>query len=154
MSKVDYDAGAAEYAQHRRVHPRGLQDLVVTVQPGASSAVLEVGSGNGNYLHANSQISGCGCWGIDPSEAMLAVARERLPRAMLRQDQAESLAGLPDGLFDLGAQPRLITPRHQSLLDQGRVQGLLLLPGQPQFGRIGWVVRNAHFPVIHTARQP
>lgn len=65
-----------------------------------AASVLDVGCGTGNYLLALDQLVGCTCWGIDPSEAMLTEARNRLPKARLSRATAED-TGLPAGHFDL-----------------------------------------------------
>ncbi len=99
MRPIDYDAIAREYGQHRRVHPEVLRSLLRDGPITASSRVLEVGCGNGNYTAAISRATGCGCWGIDPSAAMLAQARAQCPDATFRIGRAEAL-GVP-GRFDL-----------------------------------------------------
>jgi ubiquinone/menaquinone biosynthesis C-methylase UbiE len=111
MTHIDYNQLAAEYAQHRQVHPGVLEALCQDLTP--ASAVLEVGCGTGNYTHAIASLVGCTCWGIDPSVEMLAQARPRSsPPSVLpgREDRpapairyqvgrAESL-GVPAATFD------------------------------------------------------
>ena len=65
---IDYNKTAAEYAQHRQVHPRVLQSLLEISGVSSASKVLEVGCGTGNYILAVESLTGCVCWGIDPSE--------------------------------------------------------------------------------------
>ena len=74
--KLDYDLLAREYAQHRQVHPEVLKDLLQTGALNRSSQVLDVGCGTGNYTSALEKAAGCSCWGVEPSEQMLAKARE------------------------------------------------------------------------------
>jgi ubiquinone/menaquinone biosynthesis C-methylase UbiE len=95
-----YEVIAREYARHRRVHPEVLRCLISTGNLGSASSVLEVGCGTGNYLVALDEVIGCDCWGIDPSEAMLAEARKRSTKAQLFCVPAERM-GLPADQFDL-----------------------------------------------------
>jgi len=95
-----YQTIAPEYVRHRRVHPEVLRSLISMGEVGRESSVLDVGCGTGNYLLALSELVGCDCWGIDPSEAMLAEAQRRLTKAKLFRAPAEQ-TGLPTGQFDL-----------------------------------------------------
>lgn len=97
---IDYTGLAAEYARHRAVHPEVLRHLHRTGGVSATSKVLEVGCGTGNYTVALEVLAGCACWGTDPSEAMLSRARERSGRATFQPGRAERLE-FPDGFFDL-----------------------------------------------------
>jgi ubiquinone/menaquinone biosynthesis C-methylase UbiE len=95
---IDYDQFAADYVRHRRAHPEVLRHLSGAV--GASSRILEVGCGSGNYLGALAASAGCSCLGIDPSEEMLARARERFPGMRFQGGRAEGLE-FPPERFDL-----------------------------------------------------
>ena len=95
-----YQTIAADFVRHRRVHSEVLGSLVSTGDLGASSSVLDVGCGTGNYLWALSESVGCDCWGIDTSEAMVAEARKRISRAHLFCAPAERME-LPDTQFNL-----------------------------------------------------
>jgi SAM-dependent methyltransferase len=95
-----YQSIAPEYVRHRRVHPEVLRSLISTGGIDRNSSVLDVGCGTGNYLLALSEIVGCDCWGIDPSEAMLVEARRRLTKALMFCASAEH-PGLPLNQFDL-----------------------------------------------------
>jgi len=95
---LDYDQLAADYARHRRLHPGVLQALLSAVDRG--SRVLEVGCGTGNYIAALASVTGCACWGIDPSDEMLAQARARSNAVDYRTGGAERL-DFPADSFDL-----------------------------------------------------
>ena len=97
---MGYDALAADYARHRRVHPEVLKNLLLVGEIGASSRVLEVGCGTGNYTVALQGAVGCTCWGIDPSEEMLALARRSGGGILFRAGMAERLEFDPES-FDL-----------------------------------------------------
>jgi ubiquinone/menaquinone biosynthesis C-methylase UbiE len=99
-TKLDYDALAREYAQHRRVHPGVLNGLISTGGLHSASRVLDVGCGTGDTLAALESAVGCSCWGLDPSRGMLARARQRARSAHLSMARAEQL-GYPIGFFDL-----------------------------------------------------
>ncbi len=96
---IDYDRLAEDYALHRRVHPEVLRCLLRDGGISAESRVCEVGCGTGNYLAAIAGATGCECWGVDPSAAMLARAQAQCPAATFRPGRAEAL-NLP-GVFDL-----------------------------------------------------
>jgi ubiquinone/menaquinone biosynthesis C-methylase UbiE len=100
--QLDYDALAADYARHRRVHPGVLDRLIESGRVSAASRVLEVGCGTGNYLLALRESTGCAAWGLDPSGEMLARARARPGAEAVSWDQgrAESLPSAPSS-FDL-----------------------------------------------------
>lgn len=69
----------------------------VTVEPGA--AVLDVGCGVGAFLRLVAQ-RGAAPFGLDASEALLELARERVPEAELRVGDMEALP-YADDTFDL-----------------------------------------------------
>jgi SAM-dependent methyltransferase len=98
--KVDYDTLAREYALHRQVHPEVQKNLIRTGKLTGASRLLEVGCGTGNYAAALEKAVGCSCWGVDPSEQMLAKAGERIPGARLKMGRAEHLDH-PADYFDL-----------------------------------------------------
>jgi ubiquinone/menaquinone biosynthesis C-methylase UbiE len=95
-----YQCIAAEYARHRRVHPKVLDGLIATGAVHGDSQVLEIGCGTGNYICALRESTGCRCWGVDPSEQMLAQAMTRSPSVQFVCARAEDLA-LPGESFDL-----------------------------------------------------
>jgi SAM-dependent methyltransferase len=97
---ISYDALAADYATHRRVHPgvlRGLVDLCAEV---SALRVLEVGCGTGNYAAALAEMTSVRCSGLDPSPRMLEAARQKSAAAAWHQGSAESLP-FSSGAFDL-----------------------------------------------------
>jgi SAM-dependent methyltransferase len=94
---IDYDQMAAEYAEHRRIHPEVLRCLTSVLRPTAK--VLEVGCGTGNYVVAIREDTGCSCWGTDPSAEMLAQAAGRSGSVHLSHGRAEAL-DFPAGHFD------------------------------------------------------
>lgn len=97
---INYDQIATKYSQHRRIHPEVLKNLIETSGIDCEATVLEVGCGTGNYSLAISKLTGCTCWGIDPSTAMLALARSRSTAVNFQPGQAETL-DFPAGYFDL-----------------------------------------------------
>jgi ubiquinone/menaquinone biosynthesis C-methylase UbiE len=127
---IDYNAIAAEYARHRRVHPEVLRHLVETGGVGRASRVLEVGCGSGNYVVAVESLTGCACWGVDPSEEMLARARERSSSVHFQAGRAETL-DLPPDFFDLvfsvdvihhvGDRPAYFRAAHRALRPGGQI---------------------------------
>jgi SAM-dependent methyltransferase len=100
VSATNYEALAEEYARHRRVHPGVLRELIEFAKLNAESRVLEVGCGTGNYLLAIKEQAGCTAIGVDPSEAMLAHAKERSSDAAWLIGRAEALP-VPNQSLDL-----------------------------------------------------
>lgn len=97
---LDYDKLAAEYARHRQLHPQVLRSLLARSGIDATSKILEVGCGTGNYVIALQEAAGCTARGIDPSAEMLAKASGRGAPVILARGRAEELA-FSDGFFDL-----------------------------------------------------
>ena len=98
--KIDYDSLAREYAQHRQVQPKVLENLISVGKLDPASQVLDVGCGTGNYAVALEKTIGCTCWGIEPSEQMLSTARARTQRAHFKLGRAEQL-DYPAEFFDV-----------------------------------------------------
>lgn len=98
--KMDYDNLACEYAQHRRVHPGVLTSLLKKSHINATSSVLEVGCGTGNYIIAIQEAAGCICQGVDPSGQMLAKAHGHSQQVRFDLGQAEKLV-FPEAALDL-----------------------------------------------------
>lgn len=97
---IFYDTMAAEYSQHRKLHPEVLRDLLSESGVDHDSRVLEVGCGTGNYVTALQSATRCSCWGVDPSSEMLAAARERSERVTFQLGRAERLEFSAE-VFDL-----------------------------------------------------
>ena len=123
-----YDALAASYARHRQVHPGVLDELCQAVNQ--ESQVLEVGCGTGNYVLALQSLVGCACWGIDPSEEMLAQARARSTAVQFQRGQAERLefeTGSLDVVFTVdvihhvGDRPAYLQEAERVLRPRGRI---------------------------------
>jgi ubiquinone/menaquinone biosynthesis C-methylase UbiE len=74
--------------------------LVETSELSPASQVLDVGCGTGNYAIALDKAIGCSCWGIEPSEQMLAKAQERTRSIHFKIGKAEQL-DYPSEFFDL-----------------------------------------------------
>lgn len=97
---LNYNFLAQEYAKHRQVQPEVLKNLMEVGKLNSASHLLDVGCGTGNYTVALEKTLGCACWGIEPSEQMLAKAKERTQRAQFKIGKAEAL-DYPDESFDL-----------------------------------------------------
>jgi ubiquinone/menaquinone biosynthesis C-methylase UbiE len=97
---IDYDRIAAEYAQHRQVHPKVLENLISSARVSQASRVLDVGCGTGNYIRALHALTGCAGWGVDSSQEMLAQARQGAGGIRLQAGWAEQL-GFATACFDL-----------------------------------------------------
>jgi SAM-dependent methyltransferase len=97
---VDYDTFASAYAEHRRADPAVLRSLVAGARITASSRVLEVGSGTGNYSIAVEATTGAACVGVEPSDGMREVAASRASRVEFVTGAAERLP-FGAGVFDV-----------------------------------------------------
>jgi ubiquinone/menaquinone biosynthesis C-methylase UbiE len=97
---MDYDQLAGAYARHRGVHPGVFQRLIERGEVTTLSRVLEVGCGTGNYLTAIQSVTGCSAVGVDPSEGMLATARQQASMLTWLQGSGERLP-LDDASVDL-----------------------------------------------------
>jgi SAM-dependent methyltransferase len=98
MADLEYDALADRYAAHRTAHAEVVDALARRLGPG--SHVLEAGCGTGNYVVALQEATGAACFGVDPSEEMLAVARSRSGHVEFTLGTAERLP-FADRSFDL-----------------------------------------------------
>lgn len=89
---IDYNKISEHYTQHRqKAHPGVLEELLRGYEYEKSSTVLEVGCGTANYIVALESLTGSKCWGIDPSEKMLSVARKRSKEIIFKNGRAEQL---------------------------------------------------------------
>jgi len=75
------------------------EEAIRRVGIAAGQRVLDVGCGTGVFLRAAAD-RGAHVFGLDASEALLAIARERVPEADLRHGDMEALP-YPDGRFDV-----------------------------------------------------
>ena len=90
MSTPIYDKIGVSYNATRRADPYITSRIRHLLQPRPGNRYLDVGCGTGNYLHELSapEIS---FYGIDPSETMLSVARERNPGTNFLNAKAEAI---------------------------------------------------------------
>ncbi len=89
---IDYNKISGDYTQHRQnVHPEVLKELLTGTNYQESSKILEVGCGTANYIISIQSLTGSKCWGIDPSEKMLSVARERSKIIRFQNGRGEQL---------------------------------------------------------------
>jgi SAM-dependent methyltransferase len=98
-SVIDYSQLAVDYARHRKVHSEAVRSLVSDARLTASSRVLDIGCGTGNYAMAVHEAVGCQCWGIDPSIEMLALAAPESTSVQFQPGDAEEL-DFDDGSLD------------------------------------------------------
>lgn len=99
--KIEYGNIANQYERNRRINEAVLADLLSVSRIDAFSKVLDVGCGTGNYILAIAERVGCQCWGIEPSDNMLAAARRRgQGRVTLLKASAEEMM-FSDSFFDL-----------------------------------------------------
>ncbi|MBC6448650.1 class I SAM-dependent methyltransferase [Actinokineospora xionganensis] len=100
MTTLNYDDLATEYARHRRTYPGLIEHIVRRAGVTAEHTVLEVGCGTANHVAAVRRETGAKCFGVEPSEQMLAVARTQPEDLDLRQGYAQEL-DFPAATFDL-----------------------------------------------------
>lgn len=75
------------------------QEVIRRLGIGAGQRVLDIGCGSGAFLRAAAE-RGAQVAGVDASEALLAIARTRVPAADLRLADMEQLP-FEDGVFDV-----------------------------------------------------
>jgi SAM-dependent methyltransferase len=98
---MDFDLIASECARHRKIMLPvldGLRDFVAGIA--REAAVLELGSGTGNYIIALAKSTGCSAWGTDCAKGMLAQAASRGSEVQFAVGDATKLALAADR-FDL-----------------------------------------------------
>jgi len=89
---IDYNKISEQYTQHRqRGHPGVLKGLLSGSETDETSTILEVGCGTANYINALQSLTGSRCWGIDPSEKMLSVAKGRSQEIHYKNGRGEQL---------------------------------------------------------------
>jgi len=74
---LDYNAIAGSYARNRRASQQVIAELCAFRALARASRVLEVGCGPANHICGLVDATGCGGWGIEPSDAMRERARAR-----------------------------------------------------------------------------
>jgi ubiquinone/menaquinone biosynthesis C-methylase UbiE len=95
-----FDAVAARYDELRTPRePAAVHRLLVREADLARQRVLDIGCGTGALASILAAHFGCEVAGVDPSEGMLAQARDKLPDADIRLGVAEELP-FADGRFD------------------------------------------------------
>jgi SAM-dependent methyltransferase len=100
-SRLEYTKEVAtRYSRFRRIHPGVLAHLLLTGRIGATTRVLEVGCGTGNYITTLDALVGCPCSGLDPSAEMLAQAERDAGSVRFATGRGEALP-YADGAFDL-----------------------------------------------------
>ncbi len=93
-----YNLIGRDYNATRKADPFISHRLLALLTPEKGKSYIDIGCGTGNYTIALSEL-GYEFTGIDPSEAMLAIARQRTPLNQWVIGSAENMA-LPDAKFD------------------------------------------------------
>ncbi|UCH51532.1 MAG: methyltransferase domain-containing protein [Chloroflexota bacterium] len=97
---MDYESVASQFDRRYQDYDYStVEEHILKFISGATSkAILEVGCGSGHWLEVIAK-QGYQVAGLDPSEAMLRLARQRLPKVPLIQGKAEAIPW-PNGDFD------------------------------------------------------
>jgi ubiquinone/menaquinone biosynthesis C-methylase UbiE len=93
-----YDLPGSDYNTTRKADPYITKRLITLLNPENGKSYIDIGCGTGNYTIAGSDPA-YKIAGLDPSEAMLAVARQRAPLIGWVTGSAEEIP-LPDNKFD------------------------------------------------------
>lgn len=112
---------AAEYADHRTGYSNELYDTIAAFGLRRGATILDVGCGTG-IACAPFALNGFPVTGVDPSEAMLAQAVQRVPDATFVKGEAEALP-FPNERFDgvISAQAFHWVDRARALAEAYRV---------------------------------
>jgi len=96
---MDYESVASQF--DRRYHDNDYsileKHILKFIFGAASKAILEVGCGSGHWLEIIAK-QGYEIYGIDPSEAMLKLAKQKVPQIPLIRGKAEAIP-CPNGSF-------------------------------------------------------
>ncbi len=93
-----YNLIGEDYNTTRKADPYISQRLLTLLGPEHDGTYIDIGCGTGNYTIALAEL-GFEFTGLDPSEAMLTIARQRAPLKEWVNGSAEKLP-LPDARFD------------------------------------------------------
>jgi SAM-dependent methyltransferase len=112
---------ADDYAVHRLGYSNELYDTIAAFGLRRGATILDVGCGTG-IAGGPFAANGFPVTGVDPSEAMLAKAKEQYPNATFVQGAAEALP-FPNERFDvvISAQAFHRVDRARALFEAGRV---------------------------------
>ncbi len=146
MTRAHFDAIATRYDRLRHQLVERALGLLVREGDLAGRRVLDLGCGTGRFAAALVQRHGCTAFGVDPSPAMLAVARERSRAVTWLQGRAEELpladdaveraflqtvVHLVDDRSAAFAELRRRFPAPDTLVDELRGAGFLSARRQP-----------------------
>jgi ubiquinone/menaquinone biosynthesis C-methylase UbiE len=93
-----YNLIGQDYNATRKADPHICKRLITLLRPEKSGSYIDIGCGTGNYTIALSE-PGLEFAGLDPSETMLAIAKQRAPLTYWLQGSAEKMP-VPDDQFD------------------------------------------------------
>jgi SAM-dependent methyltransferase len=96
--QILYNTIGVGYNNTRRADPFIAKKLFDHLSPQQGSAYLDIGCGTGNYTIALAE-KGINFYGVEPSESMLALAREKNKTVMWRLGTAENIPAT-DAFFD------------------------------------------------------
>jgi ubiquinone/menaquinone biosynthesis C-methylase UbiE len=112
---------ADDYAAHRTGYSNELYDTIAAFGLRRGATILDVGCGTG-IAGGPFAANGFPLTGVDPSEAMLAKAKEQYPNAVFVQGNAEALP-FPNERFDvvISAQVFHLVDRARAIAEANRV---------------------------------
>ncbi len=126
METPIYNTIGSTYNSTRRADPYITSRMTALLQPNAHELYLDLGCGTGNYLRAMLN-QGFRFYGVDPSDTMLARARENCAGTTILQGVAEAIP-FDEAFFD-GAMV-MFTLHHWTDQQQGiRELGRVIKPG-------------------------
>ena len=160
---VDFGPLAGRYDDLRRADELWFETMEALVREGdlAGRRVLDVGCGTGRLAALLTERYACKVWGVDVSQAMLDVARERVPRSVGLKRAAAEMLPFSDGWFERATMTLVYhhLDRSRALPEVRRVLApggrLALLTFDPK--QFAGYYLNRYFPSfgeIDTARFP
>jgi ubiquinone/menaquinone biosynthesis C-methylase UbiE len=98
-TKINYNQIAGKYDSTRTSNSSTIDLFHKKVKFGKETKVLDFGCGTGNYLNTIFDLFRCTCFGVEPSDSMRAIAKQKNSEVQIKKGSHE-LIPFPDNEFD------------------------------------------------------
>lgn len=99
MTKVNYNEISQVYDNVRQADIELINSFLLEIRIGKETRVLDIGCGTGNYTELLQKVTRSEVYGVEPSEGMLAKAKEKESKVVFKQGNAQELP-FDDNFFD------------------------------------------------------